>query len=125
MILSDFSDKSWLWPDRLCIVQLVPNANTSPADYEIRWIPEAIANLLHSHDIRTRTELAETLGVARSTVYRSFGDDWSGSPSSMAMLSCMAGYFRVPLSRIVTEPGRPNVRKLPRRTERVTVRKAG
>ncbi|ALF00347.1 Cro protein [Mycobacterium phage Archie] len=67
-------------------------------------------NLLHNHDILTRTELANALGVARSTVYRTFDDDWSGEPS-MTMLARMAGHFRVPLNRIVTEPGRTNTRR--------------
>ncbi|OBG87452.1 hypothetical protein A5699_01540 [Mycobacterium sp. E802] len=73
--------------------------------YQIRWIPQAVENLLHNHDIQTRNELAKVLGVGRSTVYDAFDDDWSGN-ASIKVLAAMAGHFRVPLARLVTEPGR-------------------
>lgn len=103
---------------------LLVTATTSPTDcYEIRWIPEAVENLLHNHDILTRTDLAKALGVARSTVYRTFDEAWRGEPS-LTMLARMAGYFRVPLNRIVTEPGRTTAQPKRRLTQRVNVRPA-
>ncbi|WP_206429596.1 helix-turn-helix domain-containing protein [Mycolicibacterium nivoides] len=99
------------------MVQTVTPTTSQTSAHTIRWIPDAVQNLLHNHDILTRTELANTLGVARSTVYRTFDDDWSGEPS-MTMLAKMAGHFRVPLNRIVTEPGSGTGR-------RKTVRLAG
>ncbi|ASR87425.1 Cro protein [Mycobacterium phage Nicholasp3] len=88
----------------MCMVQTVTPTTSQTSAHTIRWIPEAVQNLLHNNDILTRTELAKALGVARSTVYRTFDEDWSGEPS-MTMLATMAGHFRVPLNRIVTEPG--------------------
>ncbi|AZS12193.1 Cro protein [Mycobacterium phage Halena] len=97
-------------------------AATSPIEsYEIRWIPDAVENLLHNNNILTRTELAKRLDVARSTVYRTFNEDWSGEPS-LKMLALMAGYFRVPLNQLVTEPWRPVANRV--NTKRANARRA-
>ncbi|ADL71005.1 hypothetical protein LEBRON_39 [Mycobacterium phage LeBron] len=105
-------------PSELCRVLSGPvTAATSRIEsYEIRWIPDAVENLLHNNNILSRTELAKRLDVARSTVYRTFNEDWSGEPS-MKMLALMAGYFRVPLNQLVAEPWKPV-------TKRVNVRRA-
>ncbi|AYB70394.1 Cro protein [Mycobacterium phage Samty] len=54
------------------------------------------------------------LGVARSTVYSAFAEDWTGEPS-IKMLAHMAGYFRVPIGALVTEPGRTAAKRASRR----------
>ncbi|QXO14278.1 Cro protein [Mycobacterium phage Chaser] len=93
---------------------------TSPKSrYKIEWIPQAVENLLHNHDILNRNELAKEINVSRSWVYETFAEDWSGR-ASLRVLEAMCGHFRVPLSRIVTEPGRGSTQP---RARRETVRK--
>ncbi|QOP65768.1 Cro protein [Mycobacterium phage DuncansLeg] len=97
----------------------VPITPPNTANHNIEWIPQAVENLLHNHDIMTRNELAKVLGVARSTVYGAFAEDWTGEPS-IKMLAQMAGYFRVPIGSLVTEPGRKAAK---RESRRVNVRR--
>ncbi|OYN81874.1 hypothetical protein CG716_04915 [Mycolicibacterium sphagni] len=106
------------------MVFFVPTTTTSHTDYTIRWIPQAVENLLHNNDIMTKAELASFLGVARSTVYKTFEDDWSGEVTTK-MLAAMCSRFGVPMNRIATEPGRAAARPTRRRTAGVSVRLAG
>lgn len=105
-------------------VVAVTNTTSHQPSFSIRWIPEAVENLLHNHDILSRTELAKILNVSRSTVYNTFAEDWSGE-ASLKVLAEMAGRFRVPLSRIVSEPGKPSAHRQAARTGRVSVRMSG
>ncbi|AXH67846.1 transcriptional repressor [Mycobacterium phage Bromden] len=104
----------------MCMFHLVPITTSPNASYKIEWIPEAVENLLHNHDILNRTELAKKINLSRSTVYEAFAEDWSGR-ASMKVLEAMCGHFRVPLSRIVTEPGRASAQA---RVRRSSVRKS-
>ncbi|QFG10271.1 transcriptional repressor [Mycobacterium phage DyoEdafos] len=97
----------------------MPITTASQPSYKIEWIPEAVENLLHNHDILNRNELAKELKVSRSRVYETFSENWSGR-ASMRVLEAMCGHFRVPISRIVTEPGRASAQA---RARRQTVRK--
>ena len=103
-------------------VSVVSKTSQATNDYTIRWIPEAVENLLHNHDIQTRTELAKVLNVSRSTIYNAFDEVWAGE-ASMKVLAEMAGRFRVPLSRLVTEPGRGTATR--QQTGRSGVRRIG
>lgn len=72
--------------------------------YQLRWIPESIANLMHSNNIHGRADLAKRIGVSRSTVYSVFARDWSGTATT-SVLAQLAGQFQVPLNTLVSEPG--------------------
>lgn len=80
----------------------VPNVNVP--NYELRWIPEAVRNVLHQYGIEDRNTLARTLGVGRTTIDRAFDENWSGAASAK-VLAQFTGVFRVPMSRVVVEPG--------------------
>lgn len=42
------------------------------------WDHEYLAKILKRKRIHTREQLAEAVGISRTTAYRQFNDDWSG-----------------------------------------------
>ncbi|MBE1551843.1 transcriptional regulator with XRE-family HTH domain [Mycobacterium sp. OAS707] len=70
---------------------------------ELRWIPEAIANLMLRRNITSRDQLAGVIGVSRSRVYDMFEGGWSGRAST-SVLAQIAGAFGVPLGSLATKP---------------------
>jgi AraC-like DNA-binding protein len=43
-----------------------------------RWDEDALAKILKRKRIHTREQLAEAVGISRTTAYRQFNEDWSG-----------------------------------------------
>jgi hypothetical protein len=66
------------------------------------WIPDSVANILHSDGVRTRAELASRIDLGRSIVYRCFAEDWSGR-ATMTVLVRAAAVFGVPLAKSKVE----------------------
>lgn len=58
---------------------------------------------MHSNNLRGRSDLANFLGLSRTTIYTAFNSDWSGVATT-TVLAQVAGQFGVPLSRLVVEP---------------------
>lgn len=76
-------------------------------DLKLEWIPDGVANVLHTNGIHEKYELAAALRhlVNPATVYRAFpNEDWSGRTSATAVLIAMVITFGVPLNRLVVEP---------------------
>ena len=71
--------------------------------YDLHWIPQAVANVLHNNNIHDRAELAKAIGISRATVYRVFNEEWAGR-ATIPILAAMACRFRVPIGRLVAEP---------------------
>lgn len=72
----------------------------------LHWRPDSVAEVMSANGIRNRSELAERLeriGVSRTSVYRSFTEEWQGTASA-TVLAALAGLFAVPLAQLVIEP---------------------
>lgn len=77
---------------------------------QLRWIPNAVANLVTSHGVADRRDLAKTLGLGRSTIYNAFDENWCGRVTT-TVLYALARQFGVPMAAIVVEPMTDNQRK--------------
>ncbi|AHB79578.1 Cro protein [Mycobacterium phage Validus] len=73
--------------------------------HELRWNPERVANVLAANGIRGRYDLVKRLGLTKSTVYATFGPDWSGV-ATHNMIATLAAEFDVPIEALVDVTGR-------------------
>lgn len=72
----------------------------------LRWKPDVIGKLVADNGITCRGQLATRLegaGVARSSVYRTFTEDWGGEASVFVLLA-IARTFAVPAIQLVNDP---------------------
>lgn len=61
---------------------------------------------MEERGVRGRDELRERLGytVGKTTIYRSFDERWGGEVS-FPLLVALVGILRIPIHRLVREPG--------------------
>lgn len=71
--------------------------------HELNWIPENVAKIMRRNKINNRTDLAIATGLGRSTIYKAFNEDWSGT-ATHTVLAHIAGQFKVSLTHLVHEP---------------------
>nr|AAN05768.1 Gp42 [Mycobacterium avium subsp. hominissuis A5] len=67
------------------------------------WNADNVAMLMEFRDIRNRAALAKAINWPRTTVYRSFNEDWSGRVR-MEVLVAMSVTFDVPIGWLVLDP---------------------
>ena len=80
----------------------------------LSWRSDSVAEILQRYGIRSRNQLADTLesdgyGVGRSTIYRSFDENWEGEASS-ALIAILAVRFCARITDLVHEPIEGRVR---------------
>lgn len=71
----------------------------------LAWDAAYIGSALKRKRIHGRDELAMQPGFAKSSVYRSFGSNWSGTATTV-MMSALSCLLRVSVGRLVKDPWR-------------------
>lgn len=71
----------------------------NPSQHNFYWLPEVISKVMRDNNIHNPAQLAKELAkvskVSRATVYRHFGDDWTGTATFPLMLA-ISHRFKVP-----------------------------
>jgi AraC-like DNA-binding protein len=68
-----------------------------------RWDQASIVKILKRKRIHTRDQLAEAVGISRTTAYRQFNEDWSGEWTAPVLLQLSVGLDVHP-ARLILDP---------------------